>query len=133
MDIQPYLVCVSRHISPRSVKEVLDPIPYTQHRPIAITISSVLKAVTMPFQRRFNLGYLSKSTTSPNNYHNFIDLVKKSARLRIPRGCRTKYIASLSEASNELLNTYQAEFQNDPFSHQIIELGETLLEEVGEE
>ena len=47
------LVCVSSDLSSRAVKQVLDPIP--QHRPITITIWSVLHATTVPFRIRFNL------------------------------------------------------------------------------
>lgn len=86
----PDLVCVSSELSSRTMKEVLDPIPHTQHRPIAITVRSVLQAATVPFRRRFNLrkaDWLSfqqeieDSISSippphPKNYTNFTELVK---------------------------------------------------------
>ncbi|KAK5935111.1 hypothetical protein CgunFtcFv8_020501 [Champsocephalus gunnari] len=51
----PDLACVSSDIASRTEKKVLDPIPHTQLRPIAITVRSALQATTVPFRRRFNL------------------------------------------------------------------------------
>ncbi|XP_032874732.1 5-hydroxytryptamine receptor 7-like [Amblyraja radiata] len=115
----PDLVCVSSELSSRAVKEVLDPIPHTQHRPITITIRSALQATTVPFRRRFNLrkaDWLSfqqeiedsipSIPSHPNNYTMFIELLKRSARRHIPRGCQTEYIPGLSETSSDLLKAY---------------------------
>ena len=142
----PDLVCVSSELSPRAVKEVLDPIPHTQNRPITITIRSVLQATTVPFRRRFNLwkadwlSFQQETEDSirsipphPNNYTMFTELLKRSARRHIPRGCQTKYIPGLSETSSDLLNAYHRVFHEDPFSSTTTELGEILLNKVGED
>ena len=142
----PDLVCVSNGLSSRATKEVLDPIPHTQHRPITITIKSVLQATTVPFRRRFNLrkadwsSYQQEIEESihsiqphPNNYTMFTELLKRSARHHIPRGCQTEYIPGLSEASSDLLKAYHEAYHEDPFSSITMELGEILLDKVGED
>ena len=142
----PDLVCVSSELTSRVAKAVLDPIPHTQHRPITITIQSVLQATTVPFRRRFNLrradwlpfqqeieNSISSIPSHPNNYNMFIDLLKRSARRHIPRGCQTEYTSGLSETSNDLLKAYHKAYHEDPFSPTATELGEILLNKVGED
>ncbi|KAJ8371111.1 hypothetical protein SKAU_G00111390 [Synaphobranchus kaupii] len=142
----PDLVCVSSELASRAVKEVLDPIPHSQHRPITITIRSVLQATTVPFRRRFNLRkadwllYQQEIEDSipsipphPNSYTTFTDLLKRSARRHIPRGCQTEYIPGLSETSSDLLQAYHTAYHEDPFSSTTAELGEILLNKVGED
>ncbi|XP_077073341.1 putative RNA-directed DNA polymerase from transposon X-element [Siphateles boraxobius] len=143
---KPDLVCVSSELTSRVVKEVLDPIPHTQHRPITITIRSVLQATTVPFGRRFNLrkadwlsfqreieNSISSIPSHPNNYSMFIDLLKRSARRHIPRECQTEYISGLSETSSDLLKAYHGAYHEDPFSPTTMELGEIVLNKVGED
>ncbi|KAJ8373455.1 hypothetical protein SKAU_G00040350 [Synaphobranchus kaupii] len=133
-------------LASRAVKEVLDPIPHSQHRPITITIRSVLQATTVPFRRRFNLRkadwllYQQEIEDSipsipphPNSYTTFTDLLKRSARRHIPRGCQTEYIPGLSETSSDLLQAYHTAYHEDPFSSTTTELGEILLNKVGED
>ncbi|KAL7379523.1 hypothetical protein ABVT39_000762 [Epinephelus coioides] len=55
-------------VSSRAVKEVLDLIPHTQHRPITITIRSSLQATTVPFCRRFNLRKTQKTNAAVEQY-----------------------------------------------------------------
>ena len=124
---------------------VLDLIPRTQHRPIAITIISPVTATHCPFRRRFNLkkANWSKFTNEidqaianipahPNHYNDFVDLVKKAARHNIPRGCQ-EYIPGLSDESSDLLKLYDVEYNKDPFSESTIQLGDTLLDEISDE
>ncbi|KAK5918431.1 hypothetical protein CgunFtcFv8_003197 [Champsocephalus gunnari] len=135
----PDFACVSSDIASRTEKEVLDPIPIP-------TVRSALQATTVPFRRRFNLRKadwlsfqqemehsISNIPPLPNNYSNFTDLVKRSARYHIPRGCQTQYIPGLSETSSDLPKAYYEEYNKDPFSSTTMELGETLISEVGEE
>lgn len=139
----PDLVCVSSELTSRVVKSVLDPIPHTQHRHITITIQSVLHATNVPFGKRFNLrradwlsfqqeieNSIPSNPSHPNNYNMFIDLLKRSARRHIPRGCQTEYIPGLSETSSDLLKAYHGAYHEDPFSLITMELGETLLKQV---
>ncbi|KAJ8349372.1 hypothetical protein SKAU_G00245020 [Synaphobranchus kaupii] len=69
----------------------------------------------------------------PNSYTTFTDLLKRSARRHIPRGCQTEYIPGLSETSSDLLQAYHTAYHEDPFSSTTTELGEILLNKVGED
>ena len=51
----PDVAFVSIRIASMCRREVLHPIPRTQHRPITITIKSPVTATHWPFRRRFNL------------------------------------------------------------------------------
>ena len=51
----PDLVFVNRQMAAMCLKTVAEPIPRTQHRPIAITFDSQIRALKIPFRRRFNL------------------------------------------------------------------------------
>ncbi|KAJ8365035.1 hypothetical protein SKAU_G00138660 [Synaphobranchus kaupii] len=107
---------------------------------------SVLQATTVPFCRRFNLRKadwlsfqqgiehsISSIPPHPNNYTNFIELVKRSARRHIPKGCQTEYIPGLSETSSDRLTAYYKEYNKGALSPTTMELGETLINGVGEE
>ena len=50
----PDLSFVSNSIASLSSKAVLEPIPHTQNRPIAILINAAVTPTPMPFRRRFN-------------------------------------------------------------------------------
>ena len=50
----PDLSFVSNSIASLSSKAVLEPIPHTQHRPIAILINAAVTPTPTPFRRRFN-------------------------------------------------------------------------------
>ncbi|KAJ8416742.1 hypothetical protein AAFF_G00326200 [Aldrovandia affinis] len=69
---------------------------------------------------------------TPDNYTMFVQAVKKTACACIPRGCRKEYIAGLTEESLQLLESYETEFGNDPFSDTTSELGDALTESLAE-
>lgn len=76
---------------------------------------------------------ISSIPSHPNNYNMFTDLLKRSARQHIPRGCQTEYIPGLSETSGDLLKAYHRAYHEDPFSSTIMELREILLNKVGKD
>ena len=51
----PDLSFASNNIASLSSKAVLEPIPHTQHRPIAILINAAVTPTPKPFRRRFNV------------------------------------------------------------------------------
>ncbi|CAM4735392.1 unnamed protein product [Leuciscus chuanchicus] len=95
-----------------------------QHRP-AIT---GMKLVAQIRHRQYG-----QTGCRSNKYNMFIDLLKRSARRHIPRGCQTEYISWLSETSSDLLKAYHGAYHEDPLSPTTIELGEILLNKVGED
>ena len=142
----PDVAFVSTGIASMSQRGELDPIPRTHHRPITITIRSLVTATHCPFRRRFNLkkANWSKFTNEidqaianipahPNHYTDFVDLVKKAARHNIPSGCHKEYIPGLSDESSDLLKLLDEEYNRDPFSESTIQLGDTLLDEISGE
>ena len=142
----PDVAFVSTRIASMCQRGAPDPIPRTQHRPITIIIRSPVTASHCPFRRRFDLNKdnWSKFTNEidqaianilahPNHYNDFVDLVKKSARHNIPRGCQKEYIPGLSDESSDLLKLYDEEYNKDPFSESTIQLGDTLLDEISDE
>ena len=56
-----------------------------------------------------------------------------AARKTIPRGCREQYIPGLSNAALSLYDQYRLGFSENPFGEETLALGESLLQEVGEE
>lgn len=76
---------------------------------------------------------ITRIPPTPANYEQFVDLVKKTSRQHIPRGCRTEYIAGLNTTSKETLKQYQRLYEGDPFSEETIRTGETLLQQLAEE
>ena len=60
----------------------------------------------------------------------FTELLKRSARRHISRGCQTEYIPGLSETSSDLLEAYHRAYHEDPFSSTPMEHGEILLNTV---
>ena len=135
----PDLVFVSNSIAQQCEKVVLDPIPHTQHRPIGLKVNAAITPRTVPFRRRFNLrkanweqfavdldSYLQDLPALPTHYDTFVELIKKSSRKNIPRGCRTSYTPGLTDDSKVLYNEYVRRFENDPFSADTLECGENL-------
>ncbi|KAJ8399461.1 hypothetical protein AAFF_G00411730 [Aldrovandia affinis] len=105
---------------------------------------STKEKTEVPFRRRFNLKKAKWTEYSegmeralldveptPDNYTMFVQAVKKTACACIPRGCRKEYIAGLTEESLQLLESYETEFGNDPFSDTTSELGDALTESLG--
>ncbi|KAJ8388028.1 hypothetical protein AAFF_G00148190 [Aldrovandia affinis] len=142
----PDLCFISKRLAHLSEKAVLNPLPKSQHRPISITIKPAITKTEVPFRRRFNLQKAKWTEYSegmeralldveptPDNYTMFVQAVKKTACACIPRGCRKEYIAGLTEESLQLLESYETEFGNDPFSDTTSELGDALTESLGRE
>ena len=125
---------------------MLDPIPATQHRPIGIQVNAVVKPISAPFKRRFNYkkanwrGFseeleqkIKRIVPISSNYDKFANLVKKTARRHIPRGCREQYIPGLSKESSKLYEEYRTMFEDDPFSEDTIEVGKQVTESIYQE
>ena len=96
-----------------------DPIPSTQHRPIGIQVHAAVRPTSVPLKRRFNYqkakwedfsneleSKIEQITSVADKYHIFVELVLKTARRHIPRGCRVQYTPSLSEESSKLYDEY---------------------------
>ena len=126
-------------------KLVLEVIPKTQHRPIAIKIKAAVSPQEVPFRRRYNLkkgdweGFaesvdmgITDSVLTPDNYGSFVDLIKKASRQNISRGCHTSYISGLTDESKELCEDYKMQFENDPFNGEPTETDNRLSDEIAE-
>lgn len=141
----PDNIFVSSRIASQCEKSVGDPIPRTQHRPIVCTVSAVVKPEVVPLRRRFNFkkanwtGFreiidreIANIPPQPDMYDSFVKLVQQVSRKMIPRGCRTHYIAGLSEEAKPLLERYQDLFDNDPFAEDTLLAGEELMSVIAE-
>ena len=142
----PDLAIVTNNIEGMCQKLVLEPIPKSQHRPIGITVDPIVKPTTVPFKRRFNYrkAKWEKFTVeldqkvkhikpSAENYDKFTQLVKKTARRHIPRGCRVNYIPGLSKESAELYDEYVTMFETDPFSDDTTAIGVKVMDSISQE
>ena len=69
----------------------------------------------------------------PTQYQAFQNLVWKTAKVNIPRGCRRKYVPGLTDAGAELYKQYISQFESDPFDEQTKQFGESLLNQLTEE
>ncbi|KAJ4939512.1 hypothetical protein JOQ06_028960 [Pogonophryne albipinna] len=127
-------------------KTVLDPIPSSQHRPIGILINAAVVPTIVPFKSRFNYkkadwkGFtneLEEKITNiipvSKNYDQFANLVLKTARKHIPRGCRVEYIPGLSKDCAGLYDNYVSMFEADPFSDETTTQGEKVMESIAQE
>ena len=125
----PELSFVSNNIASPSSKAVLEPIPHTQHRPIAILINAAVTPTAMPFRRRFNfkkVNFKAFSTDvdtricdidpSPENYDRSVEIVHATAGKHIPRGCKKNYVPGLTTDLAEQYNEYIQLYEQDPFS-----------------
>ena len=137
----PDLSFVSNNIASLSSKAVLEPIPHTQHRPIAILINAAVTPTPTPFRRRFNFkkaNWKAFSTDldtricdidpSPENYDRFVKVVHATARKHIPRGCRKNYVPGLTTDLAEQYNEYIQLYEQDPFSADTITAGDELAQ-----
>ena len=99
----PELSFDSNNIASLSSKAIPEPIPHTQHRPIAILIHEAVTPTPTPFLRRFKKANWKAFSTdvdtricdidpSPENYDRFVKVVHATARKHIPRGCRKNYV-----------------------------------------
>lgn len=136
----PDNIFVSETIAPQVTKQVESAIPHTQHRPITCVIRAVIIPEQVPFKRQFNFKKakwepfsaeldqkVANLPTDIQSYDTFVEIVKKTSRRHIPRGCRTSYIPGISKTTEEILEKYQELFENDPFSDETIRTGEELL------
>ena len=111
----PDLSFVSTSIIHQYEKLVLEVIPKTQHRSIAIKIKAAVSPQEVPVRRRYNLkkadweGFaksvdmgITDIVLTPDNCGSCVDLIKKASRWNIPRGYRTSYICGLTDESKEL-------------------------------
>ena len=141
----PDNIFVTSKIAAQCEKQVGQPIPRTQHRPIIVTVSAMVKPEQVPFQRRFNFkkanwaafrsdldAEISLIPPHIDMYDTFIGLVKRISRKNIPRGCRTAYIPGLDGDATHLLNRYKALFETDPFAEETMEAGEELMTAIAE-
>ena len=142
----PDLAIVTSNIAGLCQKIVMDPIPSSQHRPIGIQVNAAVRPISVPFKRRFNYkkadwkGFTNEleqkvSQIAPTscNYDCFAELVKKTARSHIPRGCRVEYIPGLSKESSELYKEYVTMFDENPFSDETKEVGEKVMVSISQE
>lgn len=142
----PDNIFTSENIATLCKKEVLTPIPKTQHRPIACEIRAAINPITVPFQRRFNFKKARWSEFSealdieikqiqpaPHQYETFVEVVKKISRKYIPRGCRTEYIPGMKKNLTDKLYKYGESFKNHPFELETEVLGEELMEDIANE
>ena len=100
----------------------------------------------MPFKRRFNYkkadwkGFakeleqnVRRITPIAQNYDTFADMVRKSARRHIPRGCRVEYIPSFSDEITKEYQEYVTMFEADPSSKETFTKGEKVMEHISKE
>ena len=136
---------VSTSLAHQCEKLVLEVIPKTQHRPIAIKIKATTPPQEVPFRRRYNLkkadweGFdksvdmsVTDSVPTPDNDGSFEDLIKKASRQQIPRGCPTSYICGLTDESTKLYEDYKMQLKNDPFNSETTETGNRISDEIVE-
>ena len=135
----PDLIFVSDTISHLCTKEIGQPIPNTQHRPIICKIMAAIHPKKVPFKRRFNFQKanwkdfaktLDENMISidpkPENYEFLIKHVKTSARKHIPRGCKEYHIPGLTRELEKQLRTYEKLYESNPFDSATIREGEML-------
>lgn len=136
---------VSCSIQDCCIKRVYEAIPKTQHKPIGVQVYSAVKTTTIPFRRRFNFKRanwtrfaddldLAISNLSPTteNYDIFVEIVKKTSRRQIPRGCRQQFIPGLSDESKTILDKYEKLYKDDPFNEETIACGTALMATLSE-
>ena len=137
----PDLSFVSNNIASLSNKAVLEPIPHTHHRPIAILINAAVTPTPTPFRRRFNFKKANWSAfstdldtricdidPSPENYDRFVKVVHATARKNIPRGCRKNYVPGLTTYLAEQYNECIQLYEQYPFSADTITTGDELAQ-----
>ena len=140
----PDLIFASSSIDSMCVKSFLNPIPRTQHRPICVTVNSVL--VSRPFGRRFNLRKenwsryatdvdiaIDEVDPTPDNYERFVEAIRVTSRKHIPRGCSSHYISGLSEDSKCLYKAYQKQYMSNPFDSTTLDTGNELIRKMAAE
>ena len=139
-EYSPDLTFVSRDnndIPVHSRRQILDPFPKSQDRPVLITIGlSIATTPSLP-KPRWNFqkanwddftDHIEKTCTrippKQENINRFTKLILCSAKKYIPRGHRSHYIPCWSEKSNALLEKYEETYDQS--------VGEDLLESLRE-
>ena len=124
----------------------MDPIPASQHQPIGIQVNAAIRPTSVPFKRRLNfkkadwkrfseeLEQIKHIAPISSNYDQFAELVKKTGKIHIPRGCRVEYIPGLTKDSSELYEEYVTMFEEDPFfSEEADKVGKKVMESISRE
>ena len=135
----PDLVFISSQHVTCFEKTIGEPIPKSQHRPLIVNLRPIVRALESKYIPRFNFKKANWPTftseldlnitsidASPAKYELFQDLVWKTAKKHIPRGCRKNHIPCLTSDNKDLYSQYIAAYNDDPFSESTIALGETL-------
>ena len=142
----PDLDFTSEHISTLSKKNVLDPIPHSQHGPIVTDVTAAVVAQKVPLRRRFNFRKanwevftsdldeaLAELEQIPANYERFIKLFQGISKNYIPYGCREYYIPVISADSVTIYDEYPKLYDQDPFSDDTLDAREMLMAAIAEE
>ena len=103
-------------------KLVLEVIPKTQHRPIAIKINAAVSPQEVPFRRRYNLKKEDWEGFAKSDDMGIIDIVPTP----------DNYICGLTDESKELYEDYKIQLENDPFNSEPTETGNRLSDEIAE-
>ena len=103
-------------------------IPKT-HRPISIKLNAAIRPRNVPFRRRYNLkkakwqsyakevdNGIANTNPVPENYEQFVNLVRRSSNKNIPCDCRSSYVCGLNDQSKDMYEDYQRRFAEDPFN-----------------
>ena len=132
---------LSTSIDHHCEKLVLEVIPKTQHRTIAIKIKAAISPQEVPFRRRYNLKKtdwecFAKSVDMgitniyprPDSYGFFVDLIKEASSQNIPCG----YICCITDETKELYEDYKMQFENYSFNSETTEIGNRLSDKIAE-
>ena len=143
----PDLTFVSAKYHQLFFRTIMDPIPKSQHRPVAVDIRPVVQPRETKYQNprsnyrkanweSFTYDIENKTPTivpDPERYEDFQSLVIEAAKKNIPRGCRESYIPGLSDQNKEIYQEYTQAYKDDPFSENTMELGEDLISSLCQE
>ena len=142
----PDNIFVSERIAHLCYKQVADPIPHTQHRPIICEIRAAInpilnsnppprfnfkKANWKKFKQRLDME-VAEIIPVPENYELFNAAVKKVSKECIPRGARKKYNPGMKPHLQTRYMEYVDKFNSDPFDEDTIKMGHELALEVAE-
>ena len=143
----PDLAFVSAKYHQLFTRTIMDPIPKSQHRPVAIDIKPVIQPRETKYKnprsnyRKANWESFTSDMENgittiapdPERYEDFQSLVIGAAKKNIPRGCRESYIPGLSDQNKQTYREYTQAYKDDPFSENTMELGEDLLSSLCQE
>lgn len=66
----------------------------------------------------------------PENYEQFIEIIKNTSRKVIPTGCRQQYVPGMYSESKERLKKYETLYTAYPFSEETVDCGTALLQKL---